>query len=496
MGDFRGVMMQGFHWYIPNDGSHWKFMTDQANALKQAGFSSIWLPPAYKGSAGANDTGYGVYDMYDLGEFDQKDTVRTKYGTKEEYLEAIQALHDQDLRVYVDIVLNHRLGGDESETFSAVAFSKEDRLTALGPAQEIESYTKFTFPGRKGAYSDFIWGKDHFDAVDFNAKDPEQTGILYQIEGKHPDDYVDLEHGNYDYLMGCDLDHDNEEVRQEILRWGEWYIRTTGADGFRLDAIKHIPTWAYNTWLDAMRQVFNQPFFTVGEYWSFKLPVLLKYLELVENRMSLFDVPLLYRFHLASKAGNSFDMSTILEDTLVSSCPEHAVTLVSNHDSQPLQSLDTPLEDWFKPLAYALILLRQEGYPCVFFGDYYGTRYTDKGNDGKDYDIVLTSFQSIINQMIVLRKQFTYGLQQDYFDHENTIGWTFTGDDEHPGSMAVILTNGSAGQKKMHTGKANTTYVDITGHIPEKITTDDSGEGEFTCPDGSLSLWIEEDYEG
>ena len=57
--------------------------------------------------------GYGVYDMYDLGEFDQKGTIRTKYGTKEEYLAAIRAFHAQGIRVYADIVLNHRMCGIE-----------------------------------------------------------------------------------------------------------------------------------------------------------------------------------------------------------------------------------------------------------------------------------------------------------------------------------------------------------------------------------------------
>ena len=52
----------------------------------------MWLPPAYKGQAGVKDVGYGVYDTYDLGEFDQKGTVPTKYGTKDEYLAAVAAL--------------------------------------------------------------------------------------------------------------------------------------------------------------------------------------------------------------------------------------------------------------------------------------------------------------------------------------------------------------------------------------------------------------------
>jgi alpha-amylase len=52
--------------------------------------------------------------------------------------------------------------------------------------------------------------------------------------------------------------------------------------------------------------------------------------------------------------------------------------MVSNHDTQPLQSLESVVEAWFKPLAYALILLRKDGYPCVFAADYYGAEYKDK----------------------------------------------------------------------------------------------------------------------
>ena len=40
--------------------------------------------------------------------------------------------------------------------------------------------------------------------------------------------------GNYDYLMGCDLDILNPDVREERFHWGRWYLETTGVDGFRL----------------------------------------------------------------------------------------------------------------------------------------------------------------------------------------------------------------------------------------------------------------------
>ena len=58
-----------------------------------------------KGTAGVEDVGYGVYDYYDLGEFDQRDQYQPGYGTKDEYLEAIKALQDQGLEVYADIVV-------------------------------------------------------------------------------------------------------------------------------------------------------------------------------------------------------------------------------------------------------------------------------------------------------------------------------------------------------------------------------------------------------
>jgi alpha-amylase len=78
----NGVMMQCFHWYTPADGTLWDELASRAPELARSGFSAVWLPPAYKGIDGSRDVGYGVYDMYDLGEFSQRGSVRTKYGMK------------------------------------------------------------------------------------------------------------------------------------------------------------------------------------------------------------------------------------------------------------------------------------------------------------------------------------------------------------------------------------------------------------------------------
>ena len=72
MNDINGVLMQYFHWYSPADGTLWDTVAMKSRELAEAGITALWLPPAYKGIGGEAEVGYGVYDLYDLGEFDQK----------------------------------------------------------------------------------------------------------------------------------------------------------------------------------------------------------------------------------------------------------------------------------------------------------------------------------------------------------------------------------------------------------------------------------------
>ncbi|BAY97914.1 alpha-amylase [Tolypothrix tenuis PCC 7101] len=492
MAKINGTMMQYFHWYTPNDGNLWSKVEVSAPELAQAGFTALWLPPAYKGFAGANDVGYGVYDLFDLGEFDQKDSVRTKYGTRQQYLDAVKSLQKHGLQVYADAVLNHKMGGDRTETPKATPFSQDDRLNPKGGLQEIKTYSYYDFPGRKGKYSNFEWHWWHFDAVDYNEYNPGDRSTIYLLEGKKFDDYVALEKGNFAYLMGSDLDFQNDWVRGEITYWGKWYLDTTKVDGFRLDAIKHISSWFFPEWIDELERHVGKDLFIVGEYWYNDINTLLWYVDKVGGKMSVFDVPLHYNFHQASKSGGNYDMRRILDGTMMQKRPTHAVTFVENHDSQPLQALESVVEPWFKPLAYAIILLREEGYPCVFHADYYGAEYEDKGRDGNRYKIFMPSHRWILDKLLYARQHYAYGPQYNYFDHWNTIGWTRLGDEDHPKAMAVIMSDGAEGNKWMEVGKPNTKFIDLTEHIKEPVYTNDSGWAEFRCLGGSVSVWVQE----
>ena len=475
------TMMQYFEWYLPNDGLWWKRCAAKADDLADLGVTEVWLPPAYKGIS-QEDVGYGAYDLYDLGEFDQKGTVRTKYGTKEEYLDAIRAFHENGIRVLADIVLDHRMGGDELEEVTAVTDSAENRNLQVGGKEKIKVWSRFIFPGRNGKYSDFIWNHSHFSGTDW-AENRDGDDRIFRFTGKKWETDTDPENGNFDYLMGMNVDMGNQEVIEETRKWLMWYLDTTGIDGFRLDAVKHISFNFYRNLLRDIRKQTGKELPTVGEYWSGDVGRLLYYLDSVENEMTLFDVALHYNFYNASKAGGSYDMRQIFNNTLVKERPQSAVSFVDNHDTQYGQSLQSFVEDWFKPIAYALILLRTGGTPCVFYSDYYG-------NPVQNRPLVPE-----LGKLIKARYAYAYGDQEDYFDDEHIVGWVRRGDTEHADSgLAVLLSDAEGGKKRMYMGEmfAGETFHDALGKCPESVTIGDDGWGEFSTDGGSVAVWLRE----
>ncbi|WP_265429664.1 alpha-amylase [Chryseobacterium sp. YIM B08800] len=487
------TMIQFFHWYSEGDGKLWKHAEEQATHLSELGITSVWFPPAYKGTNGGYSVGYDAYDLFDLGEFDQKNSIPTKYGTKNDYKKAIQSLKKNNIEVIVDVVLGHKAGGDELEKFKAVKVDENNREKVISSEIEIESYTKFTFPGRGKKYSDFEWNFTCFSGVDYaEGKDSH----IYKIKSEYGDDWeemIDDEKGNYDYLMFNDIEHRNPHVREELNKWAKWYFDETDFDGVRLDALKHISFDFYKEWLTMLRSNSGKNIFAVGEYWApGQLNLLQKYIEATEGCMSLFDSSLQNNFYTASKEGGSYDLRNIFAETLTEADPMHSVSLVDNHDTQPLQDLEAPVEAWFKPLAYALILLREKGYPCVFYPDLYGAHYKDNDREGNEQEIFLEKVDGI-EELLKARRENAYGIQRDYFEDANCLGWIREGDEEHQG-CAVVLSNKDAYEKPMEMGEKyiGKTFYDALARFQEKIEIREDGWADFPVPAGNVSVWIPE----
>jgi alpha-amylase len=165
---------------------------------------------------------------------------------------------------------------------------------------------------------------------------------------------------------------------------------------------------------------------------------------------------------------------------------------VDNHDSQPLQALESYVEFWFRPMAYALILFREQGIPCVFYPDLYGATYTDEDKEGEEVEVTLPVLPCLA-EMIKIRKELAYGLQREYFDFPNCIGWTREGmpEKEHSG-LAVLMSNGAEGFKAMEMGirHAGRIMVDVVGGRVEEVSVNEEGWAEFFCNGESLAVWV------
>ncbi|KAF5326937.1 hypothetical protein D9619_004839 [Psilocybe cf. subviscida] len=330
--DTNPLMMQFFTWDCLHETlSWWKHFEEEVPRLAELGVTQVWLPPPNK-AAETTGRGYDAYDLWDLGEFDQKGSVATRWGTREELLHACKVAQEHGIDILIDAVLGHKLGADRVESVQVVPVNPDNRMKNLEPPKEIEAWSLFDYPGRGNTYSTMRWNQEHFTGLDWDQKT--RTKAIYRIAHKTWSRNVDSELGNYDFLLGCDVDHRHPDVQQDFLNWGPWILETTGAVGFRLDAIKHIDRKFMLKWIQETRRASGRKdMFAVSEYWSGNLKLILPYIRAFKGETTFFDVPLHMNFHQASRERSRYDLRKILSNTIVKAKPNDAVTFVDNHDT-------------------------------------------------------------------------------------------------------------------------------------------------------------------
>ena len=327
-----GVMMQAFHWDCPRADNRefawWGFVRERVPSLARVGFSALWLPPVHKAANLAGPSmGYDPYDYYDLGEHDQKGSVKTWFGSKQELLDLIAAAHDQGVEVIADMVLNHNSGADAQE---------------VSPITGLSRWTRFT-PGS----GKFARGWECF----------------------HPSPFETWDGGTFGDMP--DLTHRNPYVYDEILKLARWLVEEVGFDGFRYDFVKGYGSWIVTAIQEYRYLRDGQPFkpYGVGEHWDSTRSIdnwVNETNAWNDNPVDAFDFPLRDTLKaLCDSYGFSLRGPTAAE-TVVKDRPQSAVTFVENHD---LRDGDKPIVN-DKLLAYGYILTH-EGYPCVFWKDYY-----------------------------------------------------------------------------------------------------------------------------
>ncbi|VUC30788.1 unnamed protein product [Clonostachys rosea] len=496
------TIFQGFEWYIPADHQHWVRLSQAMSSLASLGITSIWIPPATKAMRSTSE-GYDAYDLYDLGEFEHHWTKRTKYGDKQELVQLSEIANKHGVSILFDAILNHKMGADDTELIRAVKVDPEGMITSImnyrtkkiSRPMKIKAWTKYDFPGRGEKYSSMKWNKDHFTGVDYDHKS-KRNGV-WRLQDKDWADDVDEELKNYDFLLGQDIDHSHPEVRKDLFHWVEWLSSQLRLGGLRLDAIKHFSASFLRDFARHIDQNVDKgtDWFIVGEYWRADSKVLSAYIEYMDHRISLFDVPLLTNFYNISK-GIFTDIRRVFDGSLVAIKPKNSVTFVVNHDTQAGQSLETIIEPWFIPLAYSIILLRENfGTPCVFWADLYGTLEPPLPRPPPNNGI-------IIPRLILARKLWSYGTETLYFeDSPSCAGFTRSGHPSHSAGagLAVVMNTGwTSSGKHMCVGKghAGETWSDVLGQTWGEVMIGTDGMGYFRVGPRSVSVWVNNAAEG
>lgn len=199
-----------------------------------------------------------------------------------------------------------------------------ERNVETSRPEEIEGWVGWDFPGRGDKYSSMKYHWYHFSGLDWD--DSRKEKAIYKIVGPDKGWAKDVsdENGNYDFLMFSDLDYSNREVREDVLRWGQWISTEMSLSGMRLDAVKHYSAGFQKKFIDHLRETVGSDFFIVGEYWKGEVNILLDYLEEMDHRLSLFDAPLVGRFSSISRTDRA-DLRHVLDGTLVQTEPKYAV---------------------------------------------------------------------------------------------------------------------------------------------------------------------------
>ncbi|PYH42945.1 alpha-amylase [Aspergillus saccharolyticus JOP 1030-1] len=438
------LLFEAFEWHVPCDNLHWHRLQRILPSLQSIGVDALWLPPGCK-AMNPTGNGYDIYDLWDLGEFHQKGVRATKWGSWEALQALVAEMHARQLDVYWDAVLNHRAGADYPERFEAVKVDPKHRNMEISPPSWISGWTGFSFPGRGEVYSSQKYTWQHFSGVDWD--DASQTNAIFKIHGKRWAEDVGHELGNYDYLMFANVDYADPEVRADVLAWGRWMGERLGLRGMRLDAAKHFSAGFQKELLAHLRATTRPDFRVIGEYWTGDVGELVRYVKTMEGAGGVLavDAPLVHAFSRVS-LHHGGDLRGVLRGTLMERCPGNALTFVENHDTQPGQMMANTIAPDFKLLAYALILLRQEGHPCLFYGDLYGIWNGQRA-------VLDEAYARKLPILTRARKHFAYGEQQDYLEEGGCIGFIRYGNARHPAGLACVL---SAPQKPTATLKHRT----------------------------------------
>lgn len=241
-------------------GGDWQGVIDRADYLEALGVTTVWISPVVTNVE--EDAGVAGYHGYWAQDFTQPNP---HFGDLATLREMVEILHDRDIKVVVDIVVNH-IGqlfyydinqngqADITTWYSTDGSDTLDVVTEWDPGYDPRGIQGFTSLGESGP-APLGW----VDMPELNRVPPVPNEFWnddwYKKKGRVTDWDDDLQVEEGDFPGGLkDLETLNPNVQAALVDvYADW-ITHTNIDGFRVDTIKHVEHEFWEVWCAAIRE--------------------------------------------------------------------------------------------------------------------------------------------------------------------------------------------------------------------------------------------------
>jgi len=320
VGDLNGLIEKLD--YI-NDGA--------ADKQQDLGATCIWLMPI------AESPSYHGYDVVDYYNVDQE------YGTNEDFKRLVEEAHKRGIKVVLDLVLNH--------TSVEHPWFQEALKDPNSQYRDWYLWSK-DHPGYKGPWGDVAWHRSP-------AADEYYYGVFW--EGMP------------------DLNYRNPAVTEEAHKISAFWLDEMGADGFRLDAIKHViengraqeNTPETHAWLRDYRTYLEEiapNAYTVGEIFGANPLTLKNYYPDQLDHYFVFEVG--DKIIAAANSGLASAYTLTVANANNKLPFQRWAPFLTNHDQNRVMT--TLGNDVGKAKIAATALLTLPGLPFVYYGEEIG----------------------------------------------------------------------------------------------------------------------------
>ena len=298
---------------------------------KSLGIGGIWLTPIFKSPS---------YHKYDAADYYQIDP---EFGNMNDLKKLIDECHKRDIKLIIDLVVNHS-------------------------STENEWFIKFAEAHKKGDVND-----PYYDFYTYSTETEKLPGITYnKIPGTSH--YYEC---NFSTQMP-EFNFDNEEVRKMVIDLATYYLEM-GVDGFRLDAAKYIylsdnvKSAEFWEWFVEETKKVNENVYLVGEVWDTD-DVIEKYLNAGLNCFNFSTAEYYGTYASAARCGNVYNAMTYIERFYNKNKETDRnlpfASFLSNHDMDRVGGyLST--EDKIAHMAANLYILTP-GTPFIYYGEEIG----------------------------------------------------------------------------------------------------------------------------